>query len=61
MPGLCLAGSPRPAELQGSQHGWNWLFLKTGLFCVGCMQWVVEMKGGREFFDVENGARWVIV
>lgn len=30
VPGLCLAGSPRPTELQGSQRGWNWLFAENG-------------------------------
>lgn len=61
---LCLGsawqGTHTPQSSRALSRAGIGFFLKMGLFCVGCMQGVVEMRGGREFFDVENGARRVI-
>lgn len=55
MPGLCQSSRALSRAGIGS-------FLQMGLFCVGCMQGVVEMHGGREFFLREKTgiARWVL-
>lgn len=61
---LCLGsawqGAHAPQSSRALSGAGIGFLLKTGLFCVGCMQGVVEMHGGGEFFDVENRARWVI-